>query len=84
MDVLIMMVPPPYVEGATIWCNFIAIGRANGTVLALNFRVAFVFGTTLAAKRTAIIQAARDARDAYATAHNLTLPAVTNIEILGI
>lgn len=85
MDVLIELLPPPYIEGATIWCNFIAIGRAAGFApLAISFRVAFQFGLTLAQQRTGIINAARAARDAYATAHNVTLPAVTNIEILGV
>jgi hypothetical protein len=81
MDVLIVMQPPPYVEGSTVWVSFAA---AAANMPTLSFRVAFAWGTTLATKRTAIIQAARDARDAYAAAHNVTFPAVNQIEILGI
>lgn len=85
MDVLIELMPPSYIDGGTIWCAFIAIGRAPGLdPLAISFRVAYQFGLTLAQQRTGIINAARAARDAYATAHGLTLPAVANIEILGV
>ena len=85
MDVLIVMVPPPYVEDETIWVDFVAIGRiSNGEMPQLNFRVAFQFGATLPAKRTAIVRAANAAAAAYEAAHDVTLPAVTGIEILGI
>ncbi len=85
MDVLITMSPPAYVEGETIWVPFVAIGRSPGQApLALEFRVAFAFGTTLAQKRTGIIMAAGQARAAYEAAHGLSLPAVASIEILGI
>jgi hypothetical protein len=85
MDVLIELLPPPYIEGSTIWCTFVAIGRVNGSPpLLLTFRLAYQFGTTLAQKQTAIKNAAAAARDAYATAHGVTLPAVASIEILGV
>lgn len=85
MDVLIMPAGAPYVEGTSIFVPFVAIGRVPGVApLALNFRVAYAFGATLAQKQTAIINAAKAARDAYGAAHSLTFPAVAGIEVIGI
>jgi hypothetical protein len=85
VEVLIALLPPPYVEGTTIWCDFVAIARLpNGTVPSLRFRVAYQFGLTLAQQRTGIINAATQAKNNYATAHGITFPAVNSIEILGI
>lgn len=84
MEVLITALYPPYVEGGVIFVSFMATAAFNGQILQISFRVQYQFGTTLAQKRTGIINAAAAAKSAYEQAHGLSLPAVASIEILGI
>lgn len=85
MDVLITMGGAPYIEDGAVYVPFVAIGHVAGyPPLRLSFRVAYQWGATLAQKRTAILNAAAQARDAYEAAHGQNLPAVDRLEVLGI
>jgi hypothetical protein len=82
MDVLIARYGDPYIDGANIYVNFIAIGKQNGNTLQIGFRVQYGWGATDDQKKTAILNAATAAKTAYETAHGITLPAVSRLEIL--
>lgn len=85
MDVLITMTREPQVDGSDIYIWFMATAReSDGTVHQLPFRVAMAWGTTLAAKRSAILAAASADATAYFTAHGRAMPVVNRIEIVGI
>lgn len=84
MNVLVMITGSPYIEDATIFIPFTAIGKSGESVLQINFRVAYAWGSTLAQRRTAILNAANTARQQYEEAHGVTLPAVNAIEVFGI
>ena len=62
-----------------------AIARMAGQdPFEVNFRVTYGWGTTLQQKRTAILNAAAQAKQQFEEATGVTLPAVNQIEILGI
>lgn len=82
MDVVIARSGPPYIDGSSIFVDFIAIGKQNGNVLQIGFRVQYGWGATQSAKETAIRNAATAAKQAYEEAHGITLPAVNRLEIL--
>lgn len=85
MDVLITMSGRPYIEGAAILVPFVAIARiANQPPFEVNFRVSYAWGSTPAQRRTAILNAAAQARTDYETSHGVSLPAVNQIEVFGI
>lgn len=82
MDVLIARSGDPYIDGANVWVNFLAIGKQNGNTLQIGFRVQYGWGATAQQKQTAILNAAAAAKAAYEQAHGITLPAVDGLEIL--
>lgn len=82
MDVLIAREGVPYIDGANVWVNFVAIGKQNGNTLQISFRVQYVWGATAAARDTAIMNAARAAKQEYEATRGITLPAVNRLEIL--
>lgn len=82
MDVLIARSGDPYIDGGSVWVNFLAIGKQNGNTLQIGFRVPYVWGLTDQQKKTGILNAAAAAKTAYETAHGITLPAVGALEIL--
>lgn len=82
MDVLIARSGDPYIDGGNVYVNFLAIGKQNGNTLQINFRVQYGWGATATQRNNAIINAATQAKQAYETAHGITLPAVNRLEIL--
>ena len=85
MDVIIMMNGTPYIDGAAVYVPFIAIARIPGQdPFQVSFRIQYQWGRTLTQQRTAIRTAAEQAKVDYETAHAVTLPAINQIEILGV
>jgi hypothetical protein len=82
MDVLLARSGDPYIDGSNVFVNFIAIGKLNQHTLQIGFRVQYGWGATAAQRETAIKNAAAAAKEAYETAHGITLPAVSRLEIL--
>jgi hypothetical protein len=82
MDVLIARSGDPYIDGSNIFVNFIAIGKQNGNTLQIGFRVQYGWGATATQRTNAILAAATQAKQDYETAHGITLPAVSRLEIL--
>ena len=82
MDVLIARSGDPYIDGANIFVNFIAIGKQNDNTLQIGFRVQYGWGATATQRNTAILNAATQAKQDYEAAHGITLPVVNRLEIL--
>jgi hypothetical protein len=82
MDVLIARYGDPYIDGANVYVSFVAIGKLGSNTLQIGFRVQYGWGATAAQRETAIKNAATAAKEAYETAHGITLPAVARLEIL--
>ena len=82
MDVLIAREGVPYIDGANVFVNFLAIGKLNQHTLQIGFRVQYGWGATEQQKRAAILNAAQQAKLDYEQAHGITLPAVARLEIL--
>lgn len=82
MDVVIARMGAPYAEGANVFVDFIAIGKTATQSLSVQFRVQYAWGASAAQRNTAIMNGARAAKTAYETAHEVTLPAINELEIL--
>ncbi len=82
MDVLLARIGNPYIEGSNVFVDFIAIGKQGDNTLQIGFRVQYGWGATATQRDTAIKNAATAAKVAWETAHGITLPAVSRLEIL--
>lgn len=85
MNVVITMQPNPQIDGDAIFFEFVAVGKPQGeSPFRVGFRVQYAWGSTLAQRRTAILNAANTAKQQYEEAHGVTLPTVNATEVFGI
>jgi len=85
MDVLIQQSGQGFTSGPQILVGFRAYARIpNQDALTIEFYVPYAFGASTAQKRNAIFSAAQTAANDYATGAGITLPAVNNIDVIGL
>jgi len=82
MDVLIMLCPPPVVQGNQILVNCAVAGRfPDETPVQFTFSIAYVYGATLAQKQAAIVSGAKSMAE---TIYGKLVPGTARVEIFGL